>query len=66
MNRSLPAWMWLGADEVAAAGYEAAEANRPVAVPGAPNKAIAQAAKLLPDDRILALMASQGQRFRQV
>jgi uncharacterized protein len=66
MNRSLPAWMWLGADEVAAAGYEAAEANRPVAVPGAPNKAIALAAKLLPDDWILALMASQGQRFRQV
>jgi short-subunit dehydrogenase len=66
MNRSLPAWMWLGADEVAAAGYEAAEANRPVAVPGAPNKAIALAAKLLPDEWILALMASQGQRFRQV
>ena len=66
MNRSLPAWMWMGADEVAAAGYEAAEANRPVAVPGAPNKVIALAAKLLPDDWILALMASQGARFRQL
>ncbi len=66
MNRSLPAWMWMGADEVAAAGYEAVEANRPVAVPGTPNKVIALAAKLLPDDWILALMASQGARFRQV
>lgn len=66
MNRSLPAWMWMGADEVAAAGYEAVEANRPVAVPGTPNKVIALAAKLLPDDWILALMASQGARFRQL
>jgi short-subunit dehydrogenase len=66
LNRSLPTWMWMGADEVAAVGYEAAEANRPVAVPGAPNKVIALAAKLLPDDWILALLASQGARFRQV
>ena len=66
MNRSLPAWMWLGADEVAAAGFEAVEANRPVAVPGAPNKLIALAAKLIPDEWVLALMASQGHRFRQL
>jgi short-subunit dehydrogenase len=66
MNRALPAWMWLGADEVAAAGFEAVEANRPVAVPGAPNKLIALAAKLIPDEWVLALMASQGHRFRQI
>ena len=66
LNRSLPPWMWMGADEVAAVGYEAVEANRPVAVPGAPNKIIALAAKILPDDWILALLASQGARFRQV
>ncbi len=52
-----PPWMWLGADEVAAAGYEAAEANRPICVPGAPNKAIAAVAKLLPDEWGMALMA---------
>ncbi len=62
--RSAPPWMWLGADEVAAAGYEAAEANRPICVPGAPNKAIAATVKLLPDEWALALMASQGPRFR--
>ena len=66
ISRSTPPWLWLGADEVAAAGYEAVEANRPVCVPGAPNKAIAAVAKLIPDDRALALMAWQGPRFRKV
>jgi len=66
ISQATPEWLWLGPDEVAAAGYEAVEANRPVAVPGAPNKAIAAVAKLVPDDWILALMASQGPRFRKV
>ena len=66
VSQSTPDWLWLGADEVAAAGYEAAEANRPVCVTGVPNKAIAAVAKLLPDDWALALMASQGSRFRKV
>jgi hypothetical protein len=66
LTSSTPAWLWLGADEVAASGYEAAEANRPVCVTGAPNKAIAAAAKLIPDDWALALMAGQGGRFRKV
>lgn len=65
VSASTPPWLWLGADEVAAAGYEAVEANRAVCVPGAPNKAIAAFAKLLPDDWSLALMASQGSRFRK-
>ncbi len=59
IERRIPAMMWLGADEVAAHGYEAAEANRPVCVPGAPNKAIAAMAKLIPDDWVLALMARE-------
>lgn len=62
MERRIPAFMWQGADEVAAAGYEAAEANRPICVPGAHNKLIAALAKLLPDEWILALMASQHRR----
>lgn len=66
VSKSTPDWMWMGADEVAAAGYEAAEANRPVCVPGAPNKTIAAVAKVLPDDWALALMAWQGPRFRKV
>jgi hypothetical protein len=66
ISASTPPWLWLGADEVAATGYEAVEANRPVCVPGAPNKAIAAFAKLVPDEWGLALMASQGQRFRKL
>jgi short-subunit dehydrogenase len=66
MNKALPPWMWLGADEVAAAGYEAVEANRAVCVPGAPNKAIAALAKLIPDDWALALMAHEGSRLRPI
>lgn len=66
LAQSTPAWLWLGADEVAAEGYEAAEANRAVCVTGSPNKAIAAAAKILPDDWALALIASQGGRFRKV
>jgi short-subunit dehydrogenase len=64
VERRAPAWMWLGADEVAAAGYEAAEANRPICVTGAPNKAIAAIAKLLPDEWVLALMGREYGRLR--
>jgi len=66
ITQSTPPWLWLGADEVAAAGYEAAEANRAICVPGAPNKAIAALSKMIPDDWALALMASQSPRFRKV
>ncbi|MFL5296227.1 MAG: SDR family NAD(P)-dependent oxidoreductase [Phenylobacterium sp.] len=66
ITQSTPPWLWLGADEVAAAGYEAVEANRPICVPGAPNKAIAAIAKMIPDEWALALMASQSSRFRKV
>jgi len=66
ISSSTPPWLWLGADEVAAAGYEAVEANRAICVPGAPNKAIAAVSKLLPDDWQLALMASQSSRFRKL
>jgi len=65
ITQSTPPWLWLGADEVAAAGYEAVEANRAICVPGAPNKAIAALTKMIPDDWALALMASQGPRFRK-
>src|SRR5205085_1930917 len=61
-----PDWLWLGADEVAATGYEAVEANRPICIPGAPNKALAALSKLIPDEWGMALMASQGPRFRKL
>ena len=65
VSEATPAWLWLGADEVAQAGYEAAEANRPICVTGAPNKAAAVLAKLIPDEWAMALMSSQAGRFRK-
>ncbi len=62
--RGLPAWLWMGADEVAACGYEAAEAGRPICVTGAPNKAIAALCKLIPDEWLLALSARYSWRGR--
>jgi uncharacterized protein len=59
LTESAPDWLWMGADEVAAAGYEAAEANRPICVPGAPNKALAALAKLLPDEWSMAMMSAR-------
>ena len=66
ITRSTPAWLWMGADEVAAAGYEAVEANRAICVPGAPNKALAVLAKMIPDDWSLAIMARESSRIRRV
>lgn len=65
VQASVPAWMWLGADEVAASGYEACEANRAICVTGAANKAAAALAKLAPDDWIMALMGGQLGRLRK-
>ncbi len=66
VSKATPAWLWLGADEVAAEGFEAVEANRAVCVTGAPNKAIAALTKILPDDWALALMARSAGRFRNL
>ena len=63
VSQAFPEWMWMGADEVAQAGYEAAEANRPTCVPGAPNKAAAAFLKLTPDDWTLQLTARNAERL---
>ena len=63
IQRLTPDWLWLGADEVAAAGYEAVEANRVICVPGAPNKAIAALVKMVPEDWALALMSREQRRI---
>jgi short-subunit dehydrogenase len=63
VSQAFPEWIWMGADEVAEAGYEAAEANRPMCVPGAPNKAIAALLKLMPDDWTLQLTARHAGRL---
>ena len=62
VSRRTPEWLWLDADEVAAAGYEAVEANRVVCVPGAPNKALAALTRIVPEDWALALIAREQRR----
>ncbi len=66
ISAATPRWIWMDADEVAKAGYAAVEANKAISVPGAANKVIAALAKLVPDDLALAVMASQGPRFRKL
>lgn len=64
LNSRMPSWVWMGADEVAAAGYEAAEANRPLCVPGVHNQVLSAIAKVLPDEWVMGLMQSRLGRFR--
>jgi short-subunit dehydrogenase len=55
--KPMPGWMWMSAEDVAGAGYRAAEANRPLSVPGLPNKALVELAKLIPESLGVELMA---------
>lgn len=64
LSTGTPRWLWMDAEAVAAAGWEAVEANRAVAVPGPPNKIAAVLAKLVPDEWLMALMSSDGWRAR--
>jgi short-subunit dehydrogenase len=66
VHAGTPRWAWQGAEAVAEAGYRAVEANRPVCVPGAPNKAMAALTKLAPDDWVMGLMGRRMARMRGV
>jgi len=55
MQKITPRWLWSDAASVARAGFAAVEANRPVCVPGAPNKIIAAISRLIPDRLALAM-----------
>ncbi|MDC7683021.1 SDR family oxidoreductase [Asticcacaulis sp. BYS171W] len=63
ISQNTPEWMWMGADEVAREGYQAAEANRAICVPGAPNKFLSAVLKILPDDWSLELISNQLRRM---
>ncbi|MDB5447909.1 MAG: oxidoreductase, short-chain dehydrogenase/reductase family [Phenylobacterium sp.] len=60
-----PRWAWMDAAPVVEAGWRAVEANRAVCVPGLANKAVAALVRLIPDELALAILASQGDRFRE-
>lgn len=59
ITKSTPEWAWSTAEEVAASAYEAAEANRPICVPGPHNIAAATLLKLLPDEWVMAFIRSR-------
>lgn len=63
---TMPSWLWMEAKDVAVAGFEALERNKPVEVPGLASKGIAALAKMLPDPVALQIMASQGSRYRRL
>ena len=57
--------MWMEADDVAEGAYNAIEKNQAVYIPGAINKAIAGAAKLMPGALGMHLMRKQSEKFRK-
>ncbi|HKR89101.1 MAG TPA: SDR family NAD(P)-dependent oxidoreductase, partial [Phenylobacterium sp.] len=63
-SAATPRWMWLQADRVVEDGWRAVEANRAICVPGLVYKLICGAVRLMPDALALAVMRSQGPRFR--
>jgi len=57
LEKVTPGWLWQDAATVARLGYAALEAGRPVCITGAPNRAIALLARLVPETLGLDLAA---------
>lgn len=62
--RSMPSFMWMTAEAVAAQGYAAVERGDVVCVNGPVNRGIAVLAKLMPESVALGLMRRGSRRFR--
>jgi uncharacterized protein len=62
----MPGWMWQDAPSVASFGFDALEANNPVALPGFANRAIATFARLIPQGLAMKLVARQSSSFRRL
>ena len=64
MVEESPDWAWMEAAPVVEAGIEAVERGQPVCVPGAVNKGLATAARLLPEPLGRAVMKRRAERER--
>lgn len=64
ISQKAPEFVWMGADEVARAAYEACEANRAISVPGAPNKFMAALLKILPEEWSMEIISNQLARLK--
>jgi short-subunit dehydrogenase len=58
-----PEWVWQSAEQVAEAGYAAAEYNRAIVVTGAVNKIVAGLAKVMPDPLAVEIVRSAERRM---
>jgi short-subunit dehydrogenase len=63
ISRATPRWAWGSAEAVVDAGWRAAQANRPVCLPGLVNKAAAALCRIVPDRLALEVIAAHGRRF---
>jgi short-subunit dehydrogenase len=63
--RRMPAFMWLDAPTVAAEGYRAVMAGRPVVITGRVNRTLAWVTRVLPQGLVRAMVARSGSRFRK-
>jgi uncharacterized protein len=63
VSTAYPRWMWMEAEPVIRAGYEACEANRPVSIPGAFNRFMSVAARITPTGWALTMAGRHARRL---
>lgn len=66
VSAAYPRWMWMEAEPVIRAGYEACEANRPVEIPGAFNRFMSIAARVTPTGWALKMADRHARRLRRM
>ncbi len=66
VSRAYPSWMWMDAEPVIRAGYEACEANRPIEVPGAFNRFMSVAARVTPAGWALRMAERHARRLARM
>jgi uncharacterized protein len=66
VSRAYPRWMWMDAEPVIRAGYEACEANRPVEIPGAFNRFMSIAARITPTGWALKMADRHARRLARM
>ncbi len=65
-TKQMPAWLWMDAAPVVAAGIEAVNRGQPVVVPGPVNKTMATLTRILPEPLGRAMVRAQSSRYRRM
>lgn len=63
VGAAYPRWMWMRAEPVARAGYDACEKNRPVEIPGVLNRFMSVAARIAPTGSALRAADRHARRL---